>query len=141
MNVMKQDSMDDKIKERCKTFEKQYMQEDFNRSRSWQADKEHIKLPRYIKICVETLSRSYPEILMDQESIKNVSSRQRAQKFGLMDRPSCREAIKVKSRNLDRRNLCQATVEMLPRRYRTAIKKTEARFSKGGKTHKMNATR
>ena len=31
---MKQDSMDDKIKERCKTFEKQYMQEDFNRSRS-----------------------------------------------------------------------------------------------------------
>ena len=78
---------------------------------------------------------------MDQESIKNVSSSQRAQKFGLMDRPSCREAIKVKSRNLDRRNLCQATVEMLPRRYRAAIKKTEARFSKGGKTHKMNATR
>ena len=126
---MKQDSMDDKIKERCKTFEKQYMQEDFNRSRSCQADKEHIKLPRY------------PEILMDQESIKNVSSRKRAQKFGLMDRPSCREAIKVKSRNLDRRNLCQATIEMLPRRYRAAIKKTEARFSKGGKTHKMNATR
>ena len=78
---------------------------------------------------------------MDQESIKNVSSRQRAQKFGLMDRPSCREAIKVKSRNLDRRNLCQATIEMMSRKYRAAVEKTKARFSKGGKTHKMNATR
>ena len=33
MNVMKQDSMDDKIKERCKTCEKQCMQEDLDRSR------------------------------------------------------------------------------------------------------------
>ena len=33
MNVMKQDAMDDKIKERCKTCEKQCMQEDLNRSR------------------------------------------------------------------------------------------------------------
>ena len=33
MNVMKQDVMDDKIKERCKTCEKQCMQEDLNRSR------------------------------------------------------------------------------------------------------------
>ena len=32
MNVMKQDAMDDKIKERCKTCEKQCMQEDLNRS-------------------------------------------------------------------------------------------------------------
>ena len=36
MNVMKQDAMDDKIKERCKTCEKQYMQEDLDRSRSCQ---------------------------------------------------------------------------------------------------------
>ena len=33
MNVMKQDAMNDKIKERCKTCEKQYMQEDLRRSR------------------------------------------------------------------------------------------------------------
>ena len=36
MNVMKQDAMDDKIKERCKTCEKQYMQEDLDRSRCCQ---------------------------------------------------------------------------------------------------------
>ena len=34
MNVMKQDAMDDKIKKRCKTCEKQCMQEDLDRSRS-----------------------------------------------------------------------------------------------------------
>ena len=33
MNVMKQDAMDDKIKERCKTCEKQCMQEDLDRLR------------------------------------------------------------------------------------------------------------
>ena len=37
MNVMKQDAMDEKIKERCKTCEKQYMQEDFDRLRSYWA--------------------------------------------------------------------------------------------------------
>ena len=34
MNVMKQDAMDDKITERCKTCEKQCMQEGHDRSRS-----------------------------------------------------------------------------------------------------------
>ena len=34
MNVMKQDAMDEKIKERCKICEKQCMQEDLNRSTS-----------------------------------------------------------------------------------------------------------
>ena len=33
MNVMKQDAMDNKITERCKTCEKQCMQEDLDRSR------------------------------------------------------------------------------------------------------------
>ena len=37
MNVIKQDTMDDKIIERCKTCEKQCMQEDLDRSRSCQA--------------------------------------------------------------------------------------------------------
>ena len=58
-----------------------------------------------------------------------------------MDQPSCREAIEVKPRNLDRRDLCRAAIEMLSRMYRATIKETEARFSMGGKTHKMNATR
>ena len=79
------------------------------------AGRKHIKLPRQIKICIENLSRSYPEISMDRESVENVSSKQRAQKFGSMDRPRCQEAIEVKSKNLDRRNLCQAAVEMLLR--------------------------
>ena len=35
MNVMKQDAMDDKRTERCKTCEKQYMQEDLDRLRSY----------------------------------------------------------------------------------------------------------
>ena len=34
MNVMKQDAMDDKIIERCKTCEKQCIQEGLDRSRS-----------------------------------------------------------------------------------------------------------
>ena len=34
MNVMKQDAMDDKIRETCKTCEKQCMQEDLDGSRS-----------------------------------------------------------------------------------------------------------
>ena len=34
MNLMKQDAMNDKIIERCKTCEKQCMQDDFDRSRS-----------------------------------------------------------------------------------------------------------
>ena len=58
-----------------------------------------------------------------------------------MDQPNCREAIEVKPRNLDRRDLCQAAIDMLSRMYRATVKKTEARFSKGGKTHKMNVIR
>ena len=71
MNVMKQDAM-------------QNMWKTMHARGSWQ-----------IEICVENLSRSYPEISMDQEFIENILSRQRAQKFGLMDRPSCQEAIEV----------------------------------------------
>ena len=33
MNMMRQDAMDDKIKERCKTYEKQCMQRDLDRTR------------------------------------------------------------------------------------------------------------
>ena len=78
---------------------------------------------------------------MNRESVENVLNRKRAQKFGSMDRPSCREAIEVKSKNLNRRNLCRAAIEMLLRRYRVVVEKKEARFSKGGKTQKMKAIR
>ena len=37
MNVMKQDAMDDKTTKRCKTCEKQCMQEDLDRSRNCRA--------------------------------------------------------------------------------------------------------
>ena len=57
MNVMKQDAMDDKIKERCKTCEKQCMQEDLNRSRSCRA-------------AIEQKPTS-----MDRTTIKHLSSR------------------------------------------------------------------
>ena len=52
MNVMKQDAMDDKIKERCKTCEKQCMQEDLDRSKGV---KKLSSRPRWI----EQLLRSY----------------------------------------------------------------------------------
>ena len=42
MNVMKQDAMNYKIKERCKTCEKKCMQEDLDRSRSCRAAIEHL---------------------------------------------------------------------------------------------------
>ena len=57
MNVMKQDAMDDKIKERCKTCEKQCMQEDLDRSRS----------------CRAAIEKKLT--LMDRESVKDLSAR------------------------------------------------------------------
>ena len=72
MNVMKQDAMDDKIKERYKICEKQCMQEDLNRS-----------------------SRSQSRWI---EQLLNICRANR--KF--LDRSRiCREAIKTKSRKLD----------------------------------------
>ena len=54
---------------------------------------------------------------MDQESVENVSSKQRAQKFSLIDRPSCREAIEnaIKRRS-------KGTIDRLAvKRYREAV--------------------
>ena len=55
MNVMKQDAMDEKIQERCKTFEKQCMQENLNRSK---------------------VSRGIKQTLMNRTTIKKLSRRQ-----------------------------------------------------------------
>ena len=74
---MKQDVTDDKIKERCKTYEKQYMQEDLNRLRSCQAEAnldglnsyrtsiEQIESVSMDRESVEKLSRQSPKSLMD----------------------------------------------------------------------------
>ena len=74
---------------------------------------------------------------MDRESIENVSSRQRAQKFGLMDLL----AVEKLSRSNLKISIEETCVELLSRRYRAAVEETEARFLNGGKIHKMNAKR
>ena len=53
MNVMKQDVMDDKITERCKTYEKQYMQEDLDRSRGVKKLSSEHELSRLIHLAIE----------------------------------------------------------------------------------------
>ena len=50
---------------------------------------------------------------MDQESVEDVSSRQRD--FGLMDQLICQEAVEIKPRNLDRRGICRDSIEKLLR--------------------------
>ena len=44
---------------------------------------------------------------MDREPIQNLSTRQRDQKIGLMDRRGCRESVEEKPRNLDGSRICQ----------------------------------
>ena len=60
MNLMKEDAMDDKITERCKTCEKQCMQEGLNRSRSY-------------GVTIEQKPSS-----MDWESVEDLSVKQNA---------------------------------------------------------------
>ena len=89
MNVIKQDAMDDKIIERCKTKKKwnackgisidwggvknlsrkiqpQWIE---NLSRMYQADREHKILAWWIDLYVEKLSRSNPKILIEEVSV------------------------------------------------------------------------
>ena len=72
MNIMKQDAMDDKITERWKTCEKQCMQEDLDKSRSYRA-----------------------------EANLDGSNSYRANKKFLDGLRICREAIEIKSRKFD----------------------------------------
>ena len=85
MNVMKQDTMDNKIIEICKTCEKQCIQKGPNRSRSCRAaieqkptlmDREFVenlsarqKVSRWIEEAVEHLSRRNPETSMDRDYV------------------------------------------------------------------------
>ena len=65
MNVMKQDAMDDKIKEICKTCEKQCMQKDLDRSRGV----EDLAVDRYrCRASVEVQKHQTQEIWLDQST-------------------------------------------------------------------------
>ena len=68
-------------------------------------------------------------------------SRERLQRIWLDGLGYLSRGIENKPRNLNRRGICRAVVEMLSRRYRAAIKRPKPRFSKEEKKHKMNATR
>ena len=63
MNVIKQDAMNDNIKERCKTCEKQCMQKDLNRLRSCRA-------------AIKQKPTS-----MDQESVEDLSAKQKVSQW------------------------------------------------------------
>ena len=85
MNVMKQDAIDDKIIEICKTCEKQCIQKGPNRSRSCRVtigqkptlmDREFVenlsarqKVSRWIEEAIEHLSRKNPETPMDRDYV------------------------------------------------------------------------
>ena len=80
MNVMKQDVIDEKITERCKTCEKQCMQEDLDRLRSYWAKANLDGLNSYQASIEQTKAFSidresieHPESFsMDQAAIENV---------------------------------------------------------------------
>ena len=69
---------------------------------------------------------------MDQGSIENLSIRQRAKKFGSMDRRSCQECIEQEPRNLDGSRSCRDSIEKKPRNldglrsYQDAIEKAKS---------------
>ena len=98
MNVMKQDVMNDKIKGRCKTCEKQCMQEDLDKSRSCRAaikqkltsrDRESIEdLSAIQKVSrwIENISRSYRDKVQRARWIEiALTSVETRRKRGLID--------------------------------------------------------
>ena len=69
MNVMKQDAMNDKIKEIFKTCEKQCMQEDLNRSRGIEPSVEDLVVDRYrCRESVEVLKHQTQEMRLDRST-------------------------------------------------------------------------
>ena len=69
MNVMKQDAMDDKTKEICKTCEKQCMQKDLNRSRGVELGVEDLAIDRYrCQASVEVQKHQTQEMRLDRST-------------------------------------------------------------------------
>ena len=84
-----------------------------------------------------------------EKFVKNLSSKQRAQEFFLMDQRSYRDSIEMKPRNFDGSRICRGSIEKRERRldrkefvedlsrtYRGAVELKERRFFKVGKTNK-----
>ena len=63
--------------------------------------------------CRESIKKK--QTLMDRESVEDVSSKQKAQDFGSMDRPIYQKAVEVKPKNLDKRGIYRGSVEKLSR--------------------------
>ena len=63
--------------------------------------------------CRESIKKK--QTSMDRESVEDMSNRQRAQDFGSIDRPICREVVEVKPRNLNRGGICRDFIKKLSR--------------------------
>ena len=126
---MKQDAMNDKIKERCKTCEKQFMQEGLDRSKS-------------CRDVIKRKPRNLDGSRIYQESIRHVRWSEQL----LNGLRSCREFIEKKPRNLDgsrfrqdqliKRRKKGSIEENLLRICQEAVELEEMCFQKGEKTHK-----
>ena len=118
INVKKQDAMDDKIIERCKTCEKQCMQEDLDRSRSCRATIEqkptsmdrtaikHLSRRQKVPRWIENLSRSYR--YCDKESTKRLDRQPTCREVS----SSCRDCLKTvfqEEKNIDMNAIKLAT--------------------------------
>ena len=69
MNVMKQDAIDDKIIERCKTCEKQCMQENLDGSRGVEEGVEDLAINRYrCRVSVEVQKHQTQEKRLDRST-------------------------------------------------------------------------
>ena len=112
---MKQDAMDDKIIERCKTCEKQCMQEGLDRSRSCQ-------------VTIERKPRNLDGLRICRESIRQTES----SKIFLDGSRSCQGSIEITRIRLDRKDIYRGCVEEL-----LSIKKRG--FSRREKHIEMNA--
>ena len=94
MNIMKQDAIDDKIRERCRTCEKKCMQEGLDRSSSYQAEA-NLDGSR---ICWRSIGQT-ESFLMDWESIEKPS---RQSPESSMDRDCINFCQDKKKNGLDR---------------------------------------
>ena len=107
--------MDGKIKERCKTCEKQFMQEGLDRSKS-------------CRDVIKRKPRSLDRSMIYRESIKQTES---SENF-LDGSRSYRGSVEITRRRLDRKDICRGCVEELP-----SLKKRS--FSRREKHIEMNA--
>lgn len=136
--------MDEKIIERCKTCEKQCMQEGLT-------DREAVELlssqKRAHKITsinrdmcgesIEKLPRNLKGSRICRKCIEQIESTE-IWLDGLTQLSRSYQGQIQKSRQ---KKLVSSCCRVLSRRYQVAVEKTKARFSKGGKTHKMKAIR